>query len=664
MRSRRLFRAGRAPVAAMLSWGLLLFAGGCATFPAGYTAISVAAFEAMPDSLRERGMMVRLKPGAHIVMDAAGARFLVVDAATDSTAARKGAGAAWDAPVGSGRGALAVGGPLVACTPSFGMLGGGSYTVPGLGMAGGQTITMPSTPAAMHEPSSILDCDTLSDRGNHLVCRCEQTRAQQLGRDYFCRNPGYEQLLRTADPRLHPGYSIIDGAFEVSIPKDLIHSLAAPRARPDSATTSAPAPVPPAHTAFQWPYDIASMDALDEAAALSGLPLDDGELDLKLLAERCASANVAASLGLCLAAEGRDDLAFKALENGLKKARESTLWTRHDEEQDACFVLMLLSVAEGKIDKAADAAGVLLHLERPDWFFPESPVLFVPSAPHSLLARFLARIETPLRANWPAFIAELEARLGAAPAPAAAAAGMAPANAEEAAGRLERLMQEARRLGLFHRAAKADEIAACLGEALAARPEDADLLRFAVEFELSRFGPADRLARAMSSAEALLRVDAAQGHRARAQVREAMGDLEGADADLASAAGPGIERGEFLVRNGRYDEAFAFYDGLVETSAAEQDPDYRFARAAVLARSRVAEGIQRMERHLARTDGADTEHLAWAHLRLGRLLALAGRKKEAGAEFAEAGRLDPLLWQAGAYAEAVKRVGFGEDVVR
>lgn len=691
-------RHGRRPgivrAMALSAWALLPCILGCATFPSGYTAITVADFEAMPDSVRERGMMIRLKAGTRITLAAVddaepdGPRFVVTPSATGDQPGRGGADG-WDSPVGTDGAGFAAEDPVVACAPSFQSVGGGSYYAPGPPGTGGRWMSASSTPQVVHDPAPVLNCDAIEDRGDHVLCRCDQARAHVLDREYFCRNPGYEKLLLKPHPRLHAGYSVIDGAFEVAVPKTMIQSFgtrelltgpggefgadrpAVPGTVAEEQATRSPRP---AHAAFRWPYDMARMDALDEAAARSGLPLDDGDPDLEMMVERCSGAHAAELLSLCLAADGRHDLALKALENGIKRTFDDLLWTGHREAQDACFVLMLLSVSMGEIDRAVAAAGIVLHMETPDWFFAGTPVLFVPDAPHSLLAAFLARIEAPLREHWPAFIAALEARLGEAPAQhatAGAAADGATGADGEPARRLEELFRQARALGLFHRAAIAGEIAAGLAAALAAQPDDADLLRIAVEFELARFGADDRLTRAMGSAEALLRVDAAKGHRVRALVREAMGDLEGAEADLVSAAAmdPGAtgqrgERGEFYVRHRMYDEAFDFFAGLADTSSAVQDPDYRFARAAVLARSRVDEGIQRLRRHLTRVAVDDKEHLGWAHLRLGRLLALAGRKKEAGVQFEAAGRHDPLLWQAGAYAEAVKRLRFEEDVVR
>jgi tetratricopeptide (TPR) repeat protein len=175
-------------------------------------------------------------------------------------------------------------------------------------------------------------------------------------------------------------------------------------------------------------------------------------------------------------------------------------------------------------------------------------------------------------------------------------------------------------------------------------------------FEFYRQAPAiagGGLDKAAVEAEALAKLDAAAGHRARGALALADGKVEQAEAEYREAmrAAPKnpdayFELGQLHQKNGKYDAAFGDFEALLKQVPGYMPAEYQIGKTAVLSGQRLQRGETALKKYLSYVPKPDEPPLSWAHTRLGAVYQKMQRIGDARREFEAALALDSSLEEA------------------
>lgn len=150
--------------------------------------------------------------------------------------------------------------------------------------------------------------------------------------------------------------------------------------------------------------------------------------------------------------------------------------------------------------------------------------------------------------------------------------------------------------------------------------------------------------KALSEAEAIKKLNVADGHRAYGSVYAKQEKYTEAEKEylLAYKANPTYTNPivNFYINGKQYDKAFAFMEELVKSQPDNMLFQYQLGRASAITGQKLDRGEQCLVKYLTYTPKANEPAHAGAHMRLGQIYEKRGNKAEAKKRYEQALKLD------------------------
>lgn len=167
--------------------------------------------------------------------------------------------------------------------------------------------------------------------------------------------------------------------------------------------------------------------------------------------------------------------------------------------------------------------------------------------------------------------------------------------------------------------------------------------------------------RAEREAEALARLDAARGHRARAALLLQDDEAEAAQTELlaAIAAAPDVADHRYALgyhhqNVTNWPAAFDVFTAIAQRFPAETQAWYQIGKTAALSGENLETGATALRRYLRHKPRADDPPLSWARYRLGQVYERLGQAAAAAREYQAALALNPGHPRAGKALQALQ----------